>query len=180
MRVSTEWYGMPWGLKYPLAGSLIFSYWARKRWAYSPVGAAAVTAAGTAAAGAAAIAGWIPQMASSDAALRVAVATQADRRRVDEDIIRTFLAVGHVPATPRARPGAPPREREGAVTEVHEGTDRRCRFGPQRRGSPGRQRPGRRPLSGGAQPASRVLNDSGGSATTWSRRRSRPWSRPPS
>jgi len=64
-------------------------------------------AGSAAAAPVAAMAGWIPQMARSDAALRVAVATQAVRRRVDEDIIRTFLAVGHAPATPRARPGAP-------------------------------------------------------------------------
>src|SRR4051794_18311040 len=168
MSVSTEWYGIPCGLKYPLAGSFSLLYMVRKRWVYSPFGTAAatgaaagtVTVAGCAAPTVAAIAGCTPQMARSDAALMVAVATQADRRRVDEDIIRTFLAVGlaprrrgHDPALPRAIA----RERDGGARRnrppvpVASATVRTIGF-----------RPGRRPLSGGAQAASRLLNASVG------------------
>ena len=50
------------------------------------------------------MAGWIPQMASSDAALRVAVATQAARRRVDEDI---YSYLSGCRARPRDVAGTP-------------------------------------------------------------------------
>ena len=46
MSVSTEWYGMPFGLKYPLAGFMIVSYRLRNHWSYldcEPAGSASVT-----------------------------------------------------------------------------------------------------------------------------------------
>ena len=43
MSSSTEWYGMPSGLKYPLPGFVMSSYRLRNHWSYPVAAAAAVT-----------------------------------------------------------------------------------------------------------------------------------------
>ncbi|GCE75342.1 hypothetical protein CBZ_03980 [Cellulomonas biazotea] len=52
---------------------------------------------------AAAIAGVIPATAKNDETPTVATATQADRRRVVDDIVRTFLVCGRALAASRGR-----------------------------------------------------------------------------
>src|SRR5450759_2178417 len=91
MRVSTEWYGIPCGLKYPFAESWILLYIVRKRCAYSPpVTAAAAESAGDAVL-TAAMAGLSPITATRADAPMVATATQDERRRVSLDIGNPFL-----------------------------------------------------------------------------------------
>jgi hypothetical protein len=48
MSVSTEWYGTPSGLKYPLLGAFILLYWSRNRSVYSPACGASSSASVTA------------------------------------------------------------------------------------------------------------------------------------